>query len=379
MMKRYLSDPIQPFLNKKIVLLMGPRQVGKTTLAQSLKSNFAYYDYDIKKDVRVFLRNEWNREPELVIFDELHKMKKWKLWLKGIYDEGALKSQKFLVTGSARLDVAKKMGDSLAGRFFSFRLHPLDLKELKGQHSAQENYKKLLNLGGFPEPFFEGSEKYYQIWRKTHLDLILRQDLLSLESIRDIDGIEVLVQLLSERVQSCISINSLARDLDRDDKTIKRWLQVLENLYVVFKVPPKTKNIARGIKKSAKYYFYDLARVDGNEDAKLENLVALSLKKEIEFLQDTQGEQLELFYARTKDQKEIDFFIERKKKNPLLIEVKTSAGNVSANFNLLQKFFPQGKCIQLVKNLERNYVSKNNVKVTSALDFLESLSLEKEP
>lgn len=354
---------------------MGPRQVGKTTLAKALNPNHAYYNYDIKKDARVFLNQEWDRSPELVIFDELHKMKKWKLWLKGIYDEGALKKQQFVVTGSARMDIAKKMGDSLAGRFFSFRLHPLDLKELKGRGSSEENYKNLLNLSGFPEPFLDGSEKYYHIWRRTHLDLILRQDLISLENIRDIEGLELLVQLLSERVQSPISINSLAEDLSRDDKTIKRWLQVLENLYVIFRVPPKTKNITRGLKKASKYYFYDVARVDGPEEAKLENLVALALKKEIEFLQDTEGFQGSLFYARTKDQKEIDFFVERKKQPCLLIEVKKSDGNASSNFNLFQKFFPQARCIQLVKDLDRNYNSKNNVKVSAALPFLESLNL----
>lgn len=354
---------------------MGPRQVGKTTLAKSLSQDYGYYNYDIKSHARVFRSNEWDRDPRLVIFDELHKMKKWKLWLKGIYDEGALETQQFVVTGSARLDIAKKMGDSLAGRFFSFRLNPLDLKELKGRKTVEENYKSLLKLSGFPEPFFEDSEKYYQIWRRTHLDLILRQDLISLENIRDIEGLELLVQLLSERVQSPISINSLSEDLDRDDKTIKRWLQVLENLYVIFKVSPKAKNIARGIKKSAKYYFYDIARIDGNEDAKLENLVALSLKKEIEFLQDTEGLQANLFYARTRDQKEIDFLLERKNFAPLLIEVKKSEGNASPNFQLFQKFFPSAECIQIVKDLDRNYVSKGKVRVTAALPFLEKLDL----
>ena len=354
---------------------MGPRQVGQTTFSKSLTKSLAYYNYDIKKDLRVFRDQEWDRTKELVVFDELHKMKKWKLWLKGLYDEGAFKNQKVLVTGSARLDISKKMGDSLAGRFFSFRLHPLDLKELKGTGAVEKNYERLLALGGFPEPYFEGSQSYSNIWRRTHLDLILRQDILSLESLRDIDGLELLVQVLSERVGSPISINSIAEDLGRDGKTIKKWLQILENFYVVFKVPPQAKNVARGISKACKYYFYDLGRVEGDESKKLENLVALALKKEIDFLEDTLGQSSKLFYARTKEHREIDFLVERKKRPPLLIEVKLSEENASPHFNHFRKFFPNAECVQLVRNLSRPFQTKENVRVVAALPYLEDLDL----
>lgn len=375
-MERYLgSRLLSPFLKRKIVLLMGPRQVGKTTLAKSLSQDHAYYNYDIRKDIIVFQKQEWDRSRELVIFDELHKMKKWKLWLKGLYDEGLLRHQQILVTGSARLDVAKKMGDSLAGRFFSFRLNPLDLKELRGKKSIEENYKGLITVSGFPEPFFEGSEKFYHIWRKTHSDSILRQDLLFLEQVRDMDGIELLVELLAQRVGSTISVHALAEDLDRDDKTIKKWLQILENLYLVFRVPPKSKNVARGIKKAGKYYFYDTARVEGEESAQLENLVALGLKKELEFLEDTEGQGFSLSFTRTKDHKEVDFLIERPKKKPLLIEVKLSDGEVSKHFDLFRRFFPGAECVQLVKNLDREFSTKSGTQVLSVLHYLERLDL----
>lgn len=373
-MQRYLKKHLYPFLEKKIVLLSGPRQVGKTTLAKSLNQNMAYYNYDIKKDLRVFKDQLWDREKELVIFDELHKMKKWKLWLKGLYDEGALDSQQMLVTGSARLEISKRLGDSLAGRFFSFRLNPIDLKELRGTGSVEKNYQNLLQLGGFPEPFLSNDLKFSKVWRRTHSDLILKQDILSLEGIRDIEGLELLTQLLAERVGSTISINSLAEDLDRDDKTIKKWLQILENFYLIFKVPPQTKNIARGLKKASKYYFYDIARIEGDESAKLENLVALSFKKEIEFLEDTQGQKSRLTFVRTRDGKEIDFLVEREKSNPLLVEVKLSDESISSNFALFKKFFPKADCLQLVKNLNRSFSSKAGIKVIPALSYLENLN-----
>lgn len=375
---RYLQKPILELLQKKMVLLMGPRQVGKTTFSKDLSSDFAYYNYDLKKDLQVFLHQNWDRSKNLIIFDELHKMKKWKLWLKGLHDEGLTKKQSILVTGSARLDIAKKMGDSLAGRFFSMRLHPLDLKELKMMQvkadSTVTQYKKLLNFSGFPEPFFEGTERFYGMWRKTHSDLIIRQDMPSLETVKDIDGIELLIELLATRVGSLISFNSLSEDLGRDDKTIKRWLEILERMYVVFRVSPFSKNISRSIKKAGKYYFYDLARVEGDEGQKLENLVALALKKEIEYQEDCNGTLGKLQFLQTKDKREIDFLVTQRNKNPRLFEVKLSDAQVSKNFDVFTSSIKNAEQIQIVKNLDREYQSSNGTKVLSALDYLENFN-----
>ena len=372
-MKRLLAPHLSALLEKKIVLLMGPRQVGKTTLAKHLGIPYSYYNYDIKKDLRVFRKQEWDREPPLVIFDELHKMKKWKLWLKGIYDAEPELKQKILVTGSARLDVVKKMGDSLAGRFFSARLNPLDLKELKETGPLEKNYKKLLSFGGFPEPFLEGSEKFYGLWQKSHLDIILRQDLMSLELVRDLDGIETLVNMLASRVGSTISFNSLAEDLGRDDKTVKHWVTILENLYVIFRVGPWSKNIARAKKKSAKYYFYDIARIEGDEATKLENLVALSLKKELELLQDIHGINGSLCFIQNREGKEIDFLVNRKSRPARLYEVKLADEEPSRNFRIFGRAFPGAEMLQLVRYLDRSFSSKAGVRVTPALSYLERI------
>ena len=380
MYSRYLSLVLKEFLGKKIIFLSGPRQVGKTTLSKSLyPKNTAYYNYDIKKDYLVFKNQEWDKDQKLVVFDEVHKMKNWKLWLKGLYDDGILKRQAVLITGSARLNISKKMGDSLAGRFFSYRLHPLDLKELAiiegKKFELINNYQKLITISNFPEPFHEGTKRFYQLWRKGHFDLVIKQDLLSLEKIRDIEGIEILIELLRTRVGSTITYHSLAEDLDRDDKTVKKWIIALENLYVGFRIHSYSKNIARAKKKAFKFYFFDLGNVDGEEGAKLENLVALALLKEINYLEDVEGVQGLLSFIQTRDKLEIDFYIQLEKTTHFLIEVKLSDRSISKSFKNLDKFFVNAKKIQLVKNLDLPFENSDGVKCQNALEYLKKLDL----
>lgn len=381
MLSRSLSQYFLQYINKKIIFVTGPRQVGKTTLVKNLGSHsVAYYNYDNKKDLKVFKDQDWDFSKDLVVFDELHKMKNWKLWLKGIFDSSNLSQQGIIVTGSARLNLLKKVGDSLAGRYFNYSLHPLDLKELKQiegkKFNLEEAYSKLISLSNFPEPYLEGTKVFYAQWRRSHLDVIIRQDLLTLESIRDLDGILLLIELLKTRVGSTISYNSLAEDLDRDDKTVKKWITILENLYVGFKLPPYSKNIARAKKKAFKFYFYDLGQVELEESYKLENLVALALKKEIDFLAETQGQVGELYFIQTRDGKEIDFFIQFKNNQNYLFEVKLSDKQVSKSFLLLDKYFKQSHKIQLVRTLDREYTNKDQVLVVNALKYLSTLNLK---
>lgn len=308
-MKRYLTKYIQEDLDKKVILLTGPRQTGKTTLSKILKNNFDYFNFDNLDDRLSLQKKSWDRSKELVIFDELHKLKNWKSWLKGIYDTEGMPPS-ILVTGSARLDTYRKVGDSMAGRFFQFRMHPLDLKEINTfltPENLEDELDKLLILGGFPEPFLNGTIRFYNRWKKSHLDIILKQDLIDLENVQQIVQIETLIQLLKSRVGSPVSYSSLSRDIQCSDKTIKRWLTILENMYVIFKVPPFHKNIARAIQKTPKFYFYDTGQVIGDSGIKLENTVACALQKEIHFREDCFGETKKLYYLRNKDGKEVDF------------------------------------------------------------------------
>lgn len=376
-MKRSLDAYIKESLNSKIVLLTGPRQTGKTTLSKQLCPAYDYFNYDAVED-RVQLRQKsWDRSKPLIIFDELHKMKDWKRWIKGVYDKEGL-TPKIIVTGSAMLNTYKKVGDSLAGRYFQFQLYPLDLKEIiqfDPSIKMEEAFDQLWHCSGFPEPFLKNSETYYKRWRKGHLDIILRQDLVDIQSVRDIQAIETLVQLLKSRVGSGVSYASLARDLERDINTVKRWLQLLENLFIIFRVTPYHKNIARALLKEPKYYFYDIAQVEG-DGARLENLVALSLQKELSFIEDTEGCKNQLHYLRTKDGREIDFLILIDGKPTHMIEVKMSDENPAPAFSYYLSALKNIRCIQLVRHCQREKTFPNGVEIRSLIQWLSEVKIK---
>lgn len=373
-MERSLKPFILDDLDKKIVLVTGPRQCGKTTVSKSLFMKSDYFNFDSAEDRLSLTQKSWNRSAELVIFDELHKMKKWKSWLKGVYDTEGVRPR-LLVTGSAKLDTYRKAGDSLAGRYFQYRLHPLTLKELHNVMPVEESFERLMRFGGFPEPFLENRDSFYKRWRKSHLDIILRQDLIDLEAVRDIQGIETLVELLRRRVGSTISYSSLGRDLERDPKTIKHWLEILENLYVIFKVTPFHKNHARMLLKEPKYYFFDNAQVEGDKGARLENLVATSLKREVEFVEDTSGEKMGLYFVRSKDGLEVDFMICRDDIATHLIEVKWSDDEPTKALAHFMNFWPKIRTLQLVHELRREKSWANGMEVKSLSSWLSELTL----
>lgn len=372
-LSRLITPSLKSDLQKKIILLSGPRQCGKTTLSKNLYTKIEYLNYDNVKDRLILKDQSWSREVDLIIFDELHKMKNWKSWIKGIFDKEGI-DPKILITGSARLDVKKKMGDSLAGRHFQYRLYPLDLKELQPYYHPKEALEIILQVGSFPEPFLENSLTFYRKWKKGHLDLILRQDLLDLENLRDISSIELLIELLKSRVGSPISYQSLATDLQKDPTTIKRWLTLLENLFIIFKVTPYHQNIARSVLKEPKYYFYDVAQVEG-EAERFENFAALTLLKELHFQEDVHGISGELYYLKQKGGKEVDFFVVQNKKPRMMIEVKLSDAKPSSQFSVFRNYLPNIEILQLVKNIDRPYDYPNGIKVRPFISWASSLDL----
>ena len=369
---RTLESQILSDLDKKIVLLSGPRQVGKTYLSQRLfPDHFQYLSFDSNPDRQMIRQQSWIRDQELIIFDEIHKMRDWKRWLKGIYDTEGVRPR-LLATGSARMDIFRRGGDSLAGRHHLHRLHPFSVAELKSVLSPSEALASIIQLGGFPEPLLSQSEEAASRWRKSHLDRILREDLLDLEKVRELKRLEILVDLLSERVGSTLSYASLAKDLEVSPHTVKKWIQILENLFVIFTVRPYSKNISRSILKEPKIYFFDTGRVNGSPGSRLENAIACALLKRQHFLEDTKGETRGLYYLKDKDKKEIDFLTVQGKKPEYLIEVKVSDGNPAPALAHYSKVLSPIRTVQLVQNLTREQ-QFNSVEIRNAANWLASL------
>ncbi len=375
-MDRELISELRTTLKDKMVLLSGPRQSGKTTLSKQVTADLEYLSYDNREDRRKILNQTWDRDRSLIIFDEIHKMKKWKLWLKGLYDTE--KNNKYLVTGSARLETLKKVGDSMAGRYFHYQLFPFDLKELKNLSwkTVSENFTVLFRNSGFPEPFLNASEAFYKKWRRTHLDVILKQDVMLLDGLKRIEDVSNLVDMMTSRVGSLTSYKSLSEDLQTDDKTVKRWFLSLENSYIFFKILPFASKLKNMIRKAPKHYFFDYPRVD-DPAARLENFVAFGLFKEIQFRNETLGENFSLHYLKDNKQLEIDFLICKNKHPHMMIEVKTSDSQPSKNFGYFVKknknLFKEVRCVQLVQNLKKPFSTPDGIQVQNLASWMSEL------
>ncbi|MEZ4754043.1 MAG: ATP-binding protein [Bdellovibrionota bacterium] len=322
---RFQTSRIEDDLKKKMVFLVGPRQVGKTWLAKRISEKYKkshYLNYDDFDHRDIINQREWLPNTELLVLDELHKMPEWKNYLKGLFDTKS-ESMKILVTGSARLDAFRATGDSLAGRFFRHRLYPLSLAELEDQ--SRNTLDKLLTRGGFPEPFSSDSEQDVTRWRSQYVDVLTKDEILDLENIRNLKAVSLLLEFLRRRVGSRISYQSLSEDIGVAPTTVKRYIDLFESLFIIFRIQPFSKNIARSLRKEPKIYFFDNGMVIGDEGAKLENFTALSLLKNAHGRSDYTGENIELYYLRTKDEKEVDFCVSRNGEVERIIEVKSSA------------------------------------------------------
>lgn len=340
---RYLSPFIQEDIRRKMVFLAGPRQVGKTTLAEQVADKFPhhlYLSWDDPKDRRRILKAEWPVDPTVIVLDELHKYARWKSWIKGQYDKHR-NAHHFIVTGSARLDVYRKGGDSLQGRYHHYRLHPFSVAELSGhlptitpgkaiilREAPVKTIQALMSYGGFPEPFLDHSERTFRRWQKERMDRLLREDVRDLENVRDLSMLQILADMLPERVGSLLSLNSIREDLEVSFRAVSHWVDIFEKLYYVFRLYPFASSRIRAIKKQPKLYMWDWAQVP-NEGERFENMVASHLLKLCHFLEDTEGHRVELCYLRDSDKREVDFLVTMDGKPWLAVEAKVGDGAVS--------------------------------------------------
>lgn len=352
-----------------MVFVGGPRQVGKTTLAKTfLIDKKGYLNWDIPEDREDILKRELP-VTRLWIFDEIHKYRSWRNYLKGLYD-ATTRDQKILVTGSARLDYYRYSGDSLQGRYHYLRLHPLSYAELKLENT--QDLLTLLKLGGFPEPYFSSSEVDAKRWSREYRNRLIREDLVQLERVQDLGNIELLAIRLPELVGAPLSLNAIREDLQVSHKSVSNWIKILERMYAIFRLSPFGAPKIRAVKKEQKHYHFDWTLIS-DEALRFENLVACALLKWVHFMQDTQGEDYELCYFRDTDDREVDFVITHNRKPIQFIECKWSDTTLSPALKYLKERFPQCEAWQLSAVGKKDYVNELGIRVCPATEFLNKL------
>lgn len=374
---RYLIPRLREDLQNKMVLLAGPRQCGKTTLAKSLlNSHGEYLNWDITKDRKIIRELAWPKDASLVVLDELHKAPKWKNLLKGVVDEFGNKPP-LLVTGSARLDAFRRTGDALTGRHYFYRLHPIDPAESKlflPEVMLDARINRLLSAGGFPEAYLNPKEAARL--RNDRMELVTREDLRDLSRVSSWRGPADLVELLRERVGKPVNYDNLAQSLSISPPTAKSWVELLEKLYIIFLLPPYSNRLSRSIRKDRRIYFYDCAAAyDETGGAQLENLVAGSLLKYAQFRKDAAGESWEIFYLRDKESREVDFVVTFNRRVHWLIEVKASDSSPSTSLRYYTEKLRPRESLQLVLNLDRAQ-EKLGIKILPLGKWLEQLPFD---
>ncbi len=367
--RRYLDAQLRRDLARKMVFVAGPRQVGKTTMARRLPGGHAgYLNWDAAEDRERILRRELP-DSRLWIFDELHKYRNWRNYLKGLFDKRT-PSRQILVTGSARLDLYRFGGDSLQGRYHLLRLHPLSAAELGLVKAA--DLLELLTLGGFPEPYFGGTAVDARRWSRDYRTLVIRDDIVSLERVQDLGQLELLMLRLPDLVGSPLSINALREDLQVSHKAVANWLQILERLYAIFRLSPFGAPRIRAVKKEQKHYHWDWTLVQDSA-ARFENLVGSHLLKWVHYEQDTKGRDLELRYFRDTDRREVDFVVVERRTPLLFVECKWADAEVDRGLRYLKVRFPDCDAWQVSAVGTKDYVSADNIRVAPALKLLTGL------
>ncbi len=367
---RYLVSQIRRDLARKMVFLAGPRQVGKTTLARSLPGGKAgYLNWDAPEHRERILKRQLPDSP-LWVFDELHKYRQWRNYLKGLYDTRPAK-RRILVTGSARLDFYRFGGDSLQGRYHLLRLHPLSVAEL-GLSKARE-LQDLLTLGGFPEPYFAGGAVEAKRWSRDYRTRLIREEVAGLERLQDLGHLELLMLRLPDLVGSPLSINAVREDLQVSHRAVANWLDVLERLYAIFRLSPFGAPRIRAVKKEQKHYHWDWTLVTAPA-LRFENMVASHLLKWVHHEQDVKGRDLELRYFRDTDRREVDFVIVEGSKPALFVECKWDDAEVDRGLRYLTARFPGVDAWQLSAVGTRDYVTPEGIRVAPAISLLKTLA-----
>jgi predicted AAA+ superfamily ATPase len=300
---------------------------------------------------------------ELLILDEIHKMPNWKNYIKGFYDVHK-DTCNVLLTGSSKLNIFRKGGDSLMGRYFNYTVHPITVGEILYRYHFGNNiinspkkieddiYSALYTFGGFPEPFIKQSTSFHNMWQNSRLEQLFREDIRNAENIRAVDQMELLALLLRLQVGSGVKYSNLASKVKVTNTTILHWIKLLGNFYYCFSIKPWSANVSRSLIKEPKTYLWDWSSIE-NEGARFENFLAVHLFKSVSLWNETGVGKFDLHYIKDKDGREVDFAISRDNKIWILIEAKLSnEHSISKNLYHFASTTSAEHAFQVVHNMD---------------------------
>lgn len=409
MLQRYLYKPLDEHLStlRQMVFLVGPRQIGKTTLSQTLlpvvTSGVNYFNWDLLLHRKVLTTEIFRGHRDLtdpqmkrIVLDEIHKYPRWKNSLKGLFDHYEPKHTHWIITGSASLNVYRKGQDSLLGRCFTYHLCPFTVAEMApnkvadqkkslddfmnipfepANKQAEEVFDHLMMFGGFPEPFLKQSSSFLPRWHSSRLERLINQDLATTEHLKNLSLVENLVFLLPERVGSLLSINNLRENLEVHFATVKHWLELLERVFYGLMIRPYSQKLSRLLLKEGKWYLWDWSEIT-DLSMRFENLVAIHLMKYVLYQNELGLDDLSLHYIRDKEKREVDFVICRRHKPVLLVECKLNDQNPSPHLAYFAERLGIKKAFQLVATkgmTPRSIQKKVVVNILPASAFLKEL------
>ena len=373
--KRYLKKLVEEDLKSKMVFIGGPRQVGKTTFALTFlpdpnEKHPAYLNWDDVIDRKSLLRGELPSNEKCIVLDEIHKFARWRNLIKGFYDKNRSEIA-FIITGSARLDYYSKGGDSLQGRYHYYRLHPFSLLELNSA-PTKGDFESLMKLGGFPEPYIKGEERFWRRWQRERIQRIIYEDIRDMETIKEISLLELLAEELPNRVGSPLSVKQLRELLQVAHETVERWLKIFERMYYCFRIAPYGPPKVRAVKKEQKLYLWDWSRIP-KSGPRFENFIASQLLKYCHFLEDTEGFCMDLRFLRDTDKREVDFVVLKEGKPLFAVECKSGEKNVNPSLFYFMERTHIPKFYQ-VHTGNKDY-EKSGVRVLPAHRFCKELIL----
>lgn len=401
-MKRIYEEVLRGHFhdNRQMVFLSGPRQVGKTTTARAALPQARYFNYDNRADAALLLGGVADVAADLrlhvpanarkaVIFDELHKFRRWKQFLKGFFDVYADGHRlSVLVTGSARMDAYRRGGDSLMGRFFPYRMHPLSAAEVTSTDfaigdilQAPKNVKastmeRLMTFGGYPEPFLKADTRFYNRWKRLRADQLFREDLRDLSRVQDLQQIRHFADLLVGRAGGLLEYASAGNEVGVSGETAKQWVRLLEAVYFCFSITPWHRNVANSLRKQPKVFLWDWSLLE-DRGARRENFIASHLLKSVHWWTDNGLGEFSLHYVRDKQKREVDFLVAKDNQPFLMVEVKSGDDNLSPALAHFHAKLQPAHSFQVVFNREYSRIDPRKLTgapfVISAADLCKVL------